>query len=385
MTAMHVVLDARYLDGGYSGIGTYSRLLIEGLAELDTETRYSVIVRPGFHGRLTVGRNFDLLSYRAKPVSMATYFRMHEYIADLEPDIVHALSPQAPVFLDVPTMVTVHDLQPFMDPDFSAKRPRTVRAAYNFFYRWAYPTTLAKAKWVACDSYATRDDVARMFPRAAPKLVVAHPGVDPGWSGPATEAQVEGVRAKFDLRGPYFLYYGSTRPNKNLPNLVEGFARYLRDGNGDSGSGGDKATLVLVLSRDRFYKDVKRAVERGKLQEHVKVLDPVEPAEQRALVTGCRAFAFPSKFEGFGFPPLEAMACDVPVLAGDSGSLPEVVGDAALLVDPDNPQSIANGLAVLAEDERLREVLVERGRRRVALFDWKETAARIRDIYELLF
>ena len=378
---MHVLLDARYLDGGYSGIGTYSRLLVESLAAIDTSTRYTVVVRPGFNGRLAVGTNFEVLTHRARPISVGTYFRLGGLYEELAPDIVHALFPAAPVFCDRPLVVTVHDLQPFTDPLFSARRPRLVRAAYNLFYRWAYPQTIGQAKWVLCDSHATRDDVAAFFRGATPKLIVAYPGLDPARRGAPSPEAVEAARAKYDLRGDYLLYYGSTRPNKNLPNLVRAFGKLL-----DDGQGGERPlTLVLALARDRFFRDVEKAVRRARVEHRVRVLDPLPEGEQRALLSGAAVFCFATKLEGFGFPPLEAMACGTPVLAGDSGSLPEVVGDAALVVDPDDTTSIANGIRRLLEDEDLREDLVARGHERIEAFDWTTTARTVRDVYELLF
>lgn len=378
---MHVLIDARYLDGSYSGIATYSRLLLEGLAAIDAETRYSVVVRPGFQGPLAVGANFEILTHRPRPISLNTYFGLARLYDDLRPDVVHSLFPAAPVFCDRPLMVTVHDLQPFVDADFSARRSRAVRAGYNLFYRWAYPQTIAKAKWVVCDSYATRDDVARMFPGAIPKLVVVHPGLEESRREIPPDEAVRAARDKFELRGEYFLYYGSTRPNKNIPRLVQAFARMV-----DLGAGARRpATLVLALAKDRFYKDIDRAIRRARIHDQVRVVDPLAPPEQRALLRGACALCFPTRHEGFGFPPLEAMACGTPVLAGDSGSLPEVVGDAALLVDPEDTEAMAEGLRRLLEEPALREELAARGLQRIDAFDCARSAATIRSIYELLF
>jgi len=238
---------------------------------------------------------------------------------------------------------------------------------------------LSHSKWILCDSYATRDDIARMFPREIPKLIVVRPGIDAARHDPPPQEQVDAIRAKFDLRSPYLLYYGSTRPNKNLPRLVEAFAQsleQLRD---------DQLELVLVLGRDRFFRDLERAIARTNISPRIRLLDPLKPNEQRALLRGALAFVFPTKYEGFGFPPLEAMACGTPVLAGESGALPEVVANAAVLVDPDDLESISSGICQLASDEPLRNRLREAGLRRVGDFDWTESAERVRDIYRLLF
>ncbi|MBI5155022.1 glycosyltransferase family 4 protein [Candidatus Poribacteria bacterium] len=377
-----ILLDARYLDGTYSGIGTYSRMLVEHLSRVDHENDYTVVVGPGFRENLELGENFELLSYHPKPVSLQSYFRVQDLFESLRPDIVHCLSPTAPVRYNGPMMITLHDLQPFTDPDFSARRPALVRSGYNLFYRWAYPAVFANARWIACDSFATRDDVVRLMPGALPKVIVVQPGLDPARREPAGERQVEAVRAKYGIEGRYLLYYGSTRPNKNVPNLVRAFARLVHD---QERPIADDVNLVMVLKKDRFFTDIDRAIRRRRAAERVRVLEPIPLDEQHALLAGALAFCFPTKYEGFGFPPLEAMAAGVPVLAGDSGALPEVCADAALLVDPDDLAGIAEGLRGLVQNTGLRETLIARGLKRASSFDWDSTARTFRDIYELLF
>ncbi len=379
---MRILLDARYLDGTYSGIGTYSRMLVEHLARVDTVNEYQVVIRPGFRENLEVGPNFEFLSYRPKPVSWQSYMRYHELLDAVQPDIVHCLSPSAPVFYDGPMMLTVHDLQPFIDPNFSARRPRAVRTAYNLFYKWAYPATIARAKWVICDSQATRDDIVRMMPGALPKLIVVPPGLEHRQTEPPSDGKIEAICKKCNIRGRYLLYYGSTRPNKNLPNLVRSFARLIRE---DEKNQLEDLSLVLVLKKDRFFRDIQKVLNNTKIESRVQILEQLEHDEKNALLAGAYAFTFPSKYEGFGFPPLEAMRAGVPVVAGRSGALPEVVGDAAVIVDPDDVDDITDGMREICTNFGLRDKLVEKGKVRAERFDWQETATMIRDIYQLLF
>lgn len=377
---MRILIDARYLDGTFSGIGTYSRFLVEHLARIDSENQYYVVIHPGFKGNLALGPNFEVLSWRARPMSWKSYFRFHDLAAALRPDVLHALAPHAPIFHDGKMVLTVHDMQPFVDPDFSSRRIAPIRACYNLFYRWAYPTVIAKADWVVCDSYATRDEVRRILPGAASKLIVVHPGLKPEDAEPPTEGRIEAIRGKLNIQGPYLLYYGSTRPNKNLPNLVRAFARLVRDADEEA----DALKLVLVLRKDRFFKDVSRVISNRKIKHRVLIVDPLEPTEQQALLAGAHAFMFPSKFEGFGFPPLEAMRRKIPVLAGRSGSLPEILEDAALFVDPDDVEDIANGMRRLVEEEALRRKLVRRGTELQTRYDWMESAGFFHELYTKL-
>ena len=382
--SLRIVIDPRYLDGSYSGIATYSRRLIENIAAVDEENEYFVFVRPSFRERLEVGPNFELLTYKPRPISWQSYFELHRFVNQIKPDLLHSLAPHAPVFFRGPLIVTVHDMQPFTDPDFSAKRFRLFQAAYNLFYRWAYPTTIAQAEWVLCDSYATREDVKRILPGAHDKLVVVRPGLDQDPENEPTEGLVESIQQKVGVTGRYFLYYGSTRPNKNLAALVRAFAGALSL---DEEEGEPQLTdvkLVLVVRKDRFFRDVSRAIHQTRLGNRVVVTQPLKTSEQEALLSGALAFAFPTKFEGFGFPPLEAMRAGVPVLGGDSGSLPEVLEDAALLADPDSIEDIAEKMLQLGRDEELRRNLIDRGKKHIEQFDWRSTASFITEIYTRL-
>ncbi|MGF1573243.1 MAG: glycosyltransferase family 4 protein [Sumerlaeia bacterium] len=378
---MTVFLDARYLDGSYSGIGTYSRYLIEHLAKLDQTTKFQVLVRPQFRQALNVGDNFEFFTYKPKVVSYQTLFRLQVFLNELKPKIVHSLAPVSPIFYDGPLIVTLHDLQPFLDPHFHSKRSAFARTGYQLFYRWAYPTVLSKAKWIICDSYSTRDDALAYYPGLRPKLIVNHLGIDQQVVPPTAQEQ-NSVQERFGLlNSPYFLYYGSSRPNKNLVNLIKAYNRFLTI----ASSEWQNSKLVLVISKSRFFRDVQRQITRNKLEGKVIIIDPLESREHQALLAGAHALLFPTKYEGFGFPVLEAMQLGVPVLAGESGSLPEICGDKAVLVDPDDVDAITKSIHLIATNAGLRERLKVEGISQARLFDWDRTAQSMLDIYKLLF
>lgn len=374
---MRILIDARYLDGTFSGIATYSRELVEHLSTVDEKNEYLVLVGPKFDDHLELGKNFKLLSYPPKPVSLSTLYTLGRFVDGLNVDLMHSLFPVAPLMMRTPLLVTVHDLQPFIDPDFSGRRPAPVQWAYGAFYRHVYPSTLKKAKWILNDSYHTRDTVEELFPHTQPKLIVVRPGLDHEISEPPCEDPQEVLR-RYEISRPYILYYGSTRPNKNLPNMLKGFAAYLRL------SGDTNIEFLLVLKRDRFYREIARTIRNTGIGDHVRVLDQVSHSDQRALLGQARAFVFATRYEGFGFPALEAMAVGVPVIAGHSGALPEICEDAARFVIPEDPTDIGNAIGELLGNEDIRREYVEAGRKRVKAFDWTATAEYVRDIYRLL-
>ncbi len=375
---MKILIDARYLDGTYTGIGTYSKQLLENLARVDEKNQYLVLVRPSFKGELKLGENFKLVTYSPKPVSLQSLLSLGRYVDSLNVDLMHSFFPIAPLFMRTPLMVTVHDLQPFLDPEFSARRPLPVQLAYRIFYKYTYPAVLKKAKWVLNVSYHTRDNVAALYHEQIPKLIVVTSGLDQRIFDPAPENSAE-VREHYGLVNPYLLYFGSTRPNKNIPMMIRAFAHYVRTHQDI------ETDLVLVLKKDRFFRDISKTIRQEALTERILVLDQLEYEEQRAVLTGAKAFLFPSKYEGFGFPALEAMAAGIPVLASDSGALPEICGEAALVTSADDYEEMGEGIARLVNDRYFRRSLIERGEERARLFKWEGAAEMVRDIYQLLF
>lgn len=377
---MRIVLDARYLDGTFSGIGAYSVQLIQHLSKVDQQNEYIVLVRSGFDKTsLKLGDNFEQKTYSPKPVSPSTMLRLGRYVDSLGADLMHSLFPLAPLSMRTPLMVSLHDLQPFVDPEFSGGRFFALRWAYNSFYRRAYPATLRRSRWAITASRYTRNLVGEILPEHLPKVLVVPSGLDPALLEASFEGDAGPFLEKHGVTEPYLLYYGSTRPNKNLAMQVRGFARYLEE------SGDPDTTLVLILKRDRFFRDVKSAIRSEGIKKRVRLLDQVPGESKRALLSRARAMMFVTKYEGFGFPALEAMAADVPVLAAQSGAVDEICCGGAEYADPDDVDDIARGISVVLHNAQRRQELRRLARERIRSFDWTVTAEHVRDIYTLLF
>lgn len=377
---MNIVIDARYLSNRYSGIATYSQSLIEHLAMSDTENSYRVLVHRSFKGRIAAGENFEFVPCKGWPVSFRTLFRMGKYIRSFQADVYHSLFPMAPLGLRAPLLVTLHDLQPFWDPRFSARRPRMLRAAYDRFYRWVYPATLRAARWIITDSEATRAGVRDLFPDLAHKTIVVPLGLSESAFLAPAPTDIEQVRARYNLDSPYFLYYGSTRPNKNLPRLAEAFGIMRR-----THPEAKDLLLVMAVQPDRFFSETMTVIRRWGLRGDVRILQPVSESERRALLAAASVFCFPSQYEGFGLPVLEAQAANVPVLASNSAALPETGGEGAVYVNAKDSSAIAQQMFTLHNDVPLRRSLILKGRANCLRFSWAETAARTLEIYRLLF
>jgi len=376
---MRIVIDARYLTRQYSGIRMYSERLLEHLALQDHENEYFCLVQPDYTRPLALGENFQLVKYEARPLSLNTIFSLHKTVNSLKPDFFHILFPLMPVFFKGKLLVTVYDLQPLMMKDWTGRRFFPVKKMYDMFYHWIYPHTFRKAMWLVAVSQATKDAISHFFPELTEKTIVVHPGIDLESVDLQNPSVFEGLKVKYDIPDQYILYVGSTRPNKNLPNMLRAYARVREIAPQFQGLG-----FVLVLTRDRFIAEVLQVIKEKNLAPGIRILDPVSQAEKHALYDYARLFFFATRLEGFGFPLLEAQAQGTPVVASNDHSLPEIAQDSAVLVDPDDVEALADALKEVLGNRNLREDLIKKGKRNVKNFSWEKTAHRILEIYRHL-
>lgn len=377
---MIVGIDARYLSADYSGIGTYSRELLQAMALEDGDEReYVVMVHSSFHEDLDLPDNFRMISDPANPVSLRTLTTLGDVFTREGADILHSHFPLAPRSFRGPSCLTLHDLQPLLDPDFTGLRPWPVRAGYDVFYRTVYPACLRRADAVVCVSQATRAALRGLMPEVADKALAVPSGVpDSAWDEPDAEC-LAAVRERFDLPKRFILYLGSTRPNKNLPRMLDAFEVFCREHPEH-----DDVKWVMVLKSDRFFDPLLAGIRDRGLLKRVQIHEQVSESEKRAFYKSASLLYFVTKHEGFGLPVLEAQAQDLPVLASTHASLPEVAGRGALLADPDDTAAIAAALGRFFGEAGLAERLAELGRANVKRFSWRRAAREIIDMYDHL-
>ncbi len=228
-------------------------------------------------------------------------------------------------------------------------------------------TSAARASLVLADSRATADDLIRFYGTPADKIHVVYPGVDPPPVG-----DFDAVRVKYHLPERYFLFLGTLQPRKNIARIVQAYQRWR------SAHPGDPASLVLAGEQGWLYDPAWTAGVDG-----VILPGYVDDGDRGALYTGALALVFPSLYEGFGFPVLEAMWVGTPVICSRTSSLPELAGDAALLVDPLDVDAIAGAMAALAGDESLRAALRVKGFDQARGFTWDAAARAALDLFDL--
>ena len=284
-------------------------------------------------------------------------------------DLTHFFNYIVPPHVGGRTVVTVHDM-------VYKAFPETVRGRTKHMLDLGLVTSMKRADRIVTDSEFSRTEIVKYYPQFAEKLRVVPCGVDLTRFHPVTDAaQITQVREKYSIGERYFLYLGTLEPRKNLVRLISAYADYA--GNFDA-----PAQLVLAGAKGWLYDEIFARVQELGLAERVLFTQYIDSKDLCALMSGALAFTFPSLYEGFGMPPLEAMACGTPVLVSDAASLPEVTGDTAVIVKAEDPASITAGLCRLHEDTALRERLSREGRERAERFTWDRSAERLYQVYQ---
>ena len=364
---MRIAIDVRKLHD--FGVGTYVRNLVHWLARLDQESEYVLLCRREDCERIErLGRNFRPMPNCSANYSVAEQFTVPFDLIRARADLFHAPHYVLPALTPCRSIVTIHDCIHLMFPQYL---PGHLAHTYARVAFWLAANRSARVLTV---SESSKRDILRFCAIRSDKVDVIYNAIDDRFSQPPDEPQRTRVRERYQLRDRFLLYAGNVKPHKNLERLIDAFAR-LRQ------SGFNEITLLITGSEISRYATLRRAVHRYNLHQHVRFLGYLSTDTLATLYHLADAFVFPSLYEGFGLPPLEAMASGTPVLTSNVSSLPEVVDDAALLVDPYDPESIADGMRQILSDDSMRERLVRRGRARAASFSWEESVKRVLTVY----
>ena len=364
---MRVVLDGRVATGHFPGIGRAAVALAEALRRvapaLDLVVLEDASAPPASRNAIAAPR----APVAASVFGMAQQWRVPALLRRLDADLYHSLFYLMPYHPGVPSLVSCYDLIPLERPDLF---PAVKRLGYDLFHRLA----IAATRGVLACSEATAAGIRERYRVAPDRVHVVPYGVGPEFHPPGA-AELARVRTGLGLPGTYFLFLGSNRPHKNLPRVVAAYGR-ARAQEGDA-----FPPLVVAGPFDERYPEAR--IEAARLPEgSVRFLGRIAEADLPALYGGALAFVFPSEIEGFGFPVLEAFACGAPTITSDTSCLPEVAGDAALLVPPRDVDAIAAAIARLGRDAELRASLRARGLARAAQFTWERAARETLAVYE---
>ncbi len=364
---MRIAIDARKLRD--FGIGTYIRNILIELSRLDQSTEYVVLCRPDdVESGEVLGRNFRMVPEPAPTYSLAEQIRIPISLWREGVRLVHEPHYVLPPAIRCRSVVTIHDCIHLLFPQYLPGRLAYVYAKGSMW------SATRKADRILTVSEASKRDILRFFDVPPDKVSVIHNGIDERFLGAADTKRMDLVRQRYQLDHPFILYVGNIKPHKNIERLIDAFGRAR-------GGGPENLKLIIIGDELSKYPALRQAVHRHRLDKYVRFLGFQPHETLAAFYRLARAFVFPSLYEGFGLPPLEAMACGTPVVTSNVSSLPEIAGGAALLVDPHDTDAIAEGIRRAVNDEALRADLIARGLARAREFSWAQSVAKIHRIY----
>jgi glycosyltransferase involved in cell wall biosynthesis len=366
MTA-RIGIDARKLHD--FGIGTYIRNLLKQLARIDQVTEYVLVCQPGDVAIVNeLGVNFRAVAEPSGNYSISEQVRIPLVLRRERIDLFHAPHYVLPPLTQCRSIVTIHDVIHLLFPQYL---PGRLAHVYARACLWA---AAKRSDRILTVSETSKNDILRRFKVPAEKIAVIYNAIDERFNVKPSAEQVQRVRERYQLDQQFVLYVGNIRPHKNLERLIDAFDRLRR-------CGFEHLRLLIIGDEISKYPALRRAVHAHKLHKYVRFLGFVPIETLAVLYRLADVFVFPSLYEGFGLPPLEAMASGAPVVTSNVSSLPEVVGDAALLVDPYDPESIAEGMRRVLTDADLRATLRARGLAQVQQYSWQQSIEQVHRIY----
>jgi len=372
---MHIAINAHLLAHTRSfrraGISHYVEQMLIQLGQIDRSNRYSVYTTRGLDQRaLGLPDNFRVIPSRFPTINPRVRIPWEQLLAPLllrrsGADLFHGVHSVVPLSCPVPSVVTVHDLA-------FIRFPQTFRAYNRIYLDLATRLSVRRAARVLVVSEHTRREVIGLL-GVAPERVVVTPNAAREHFRPPDPVTLEAFRARKGLPERFVLYVGTLEPRKNLTTLLEAYAEVAR-----------RQTVPLLVGGGKgwLYDAVFQRLEELGLRERVRFVGYLDEEELPLWYATATVFVFPSIYEGFGMPPLEAMACGTPVVASNTSSLPEVVGDAGVTVSPYDPAALAAAISRVLDDADLRQELRERGLRQARAFSWHVTAERTLAAYE---
>ncbi len=371
---MHITIDYTPALRQSAGIGRYTRGLVAALVESDGDNQYTLFCAGEAPALLSWPANVEVRT-SAVPARWLTagWHRLGIPLAAErfvgECDIFHSPDFTLPPLREAKGVVTVHDLSflrlpQYADPGLCAYLTKTV------------PRSVERAVRVLADSQNTKNDLIDLLEVPPDKISVVPGGVEPRFRPVRDTVRLAEVRSRYNLPQWFILSVGTIEPRKNFARLIAAYGQLRRQT-------GLPHALVVAGRNGWLYQDIYDQVAKEGLNEHVRFIGFVADDDLPALYTLADLFAFPSLYEGFGLPPLEAMACGTPVVTSNRSSLPEAVGSAALQVEPEDNDALADAMARVLGNANLRMRLADLGRAQAARFTWKSAAAKLLEAYQL--
>jgi glycosyltransferase involved in cell wall biosynthesis len=369
---LRIGIDGRYIEDHFPGIGRYTYNLINKIPEIAREADFVVLHDPRLLNTrydvegLAHHPNLQLVAVDIPTLSLKEQYRLRSLAQGLSLDLLHSPYYIKPHWLPCPSVVTVFDLIPMIYPQSLPHRWLT------WVFRGTAALAIRRADGIITISQSAKDDLVRLFGASPDEIAVSYLAADQRFR-PVPDEEIERIRQKHGLPKRYMLYLGINKPHKNLVFLLQVFSQLKTE-----------VTLVLAGKEDPRYPQAREEAERLDLGDSVVFLGEVADRDLPMLYNGAELFVFPSLYEGFGLPVLEAMACGTPVVCSNTSSLPEIVGDAAITLDPLDREAWVTALTEVLEKVHLRAELRAKGLEQAARFTWEKAAKETLAVYSSL-
>ncbi len=371
---MKIGIDARFYRRSTAGLGRYSQALITLLAKIDKKNQYIIyLTKEDVKEYKITAQNFQKKIIDVPHYSISEQVKFLKILNQDKNDLVHFLNFNHPIFYKGKFIVTVHDLTIMFFPVGSSQN--------SFFRRFAFKTVFSSAvknaSKVIAISENTKKDVIKEFAISNKKIQIIYEGIDSRYNSQSAlnKEKVEKFKKKYKLEKPYIFFLSQWRPHKGLPELIKAFEilhqRYKLPHN-----------LVIGGKPNKSFPDIILSIETSGYKKKI-ILPGFIPEEDLPLFYACAdSFIFPSKYEGFGLPPLEAMACGTPVIASNKSCMPEILGDAAVYFDPNNTQNMAKTIKEVLTNQKLLSEMSNKGLEQVKKYSWNKMARETLQLYK---
>ncbi len=366
---MRVGMDARLVYYRKAGISQYTLRLLEELAAIDKEDEFTV-----FQSRKDRSVLVDQSNFRKRSLWTPPHHRLEQLLLPLELaavdlDVLHSPDFIPPFRRNCKSVITVHDLNFLLYPDFLTPESAS--------YYGQIDQAVRRCDHIIAVSESTKRDIIHLTGAPEDKITVVHEAAHPIYRPLQDQNQVQEAKMRFGIETDFVLFVSTIEPRKNVPTLLRSYKQLL-----DNYRAG--VDLALAGEKGWLFHQVYKLVDELGIKERVHFLGRVSSEDLLGLYNAAQLLVHPAFYEGFGLPPLEAMACGTPVVVSNTSALPEVVGDAALLVDPTEVDELTVAIWRLLSDPDLRRELSEKGLKRARLFSWRKAARQTLKIYRRL-
>lgn len=349
--------------------------LIRNIQELDKVNEYVVFVKPGEDKCLESTGNVEIIELEGGPFPIWEQVALPKAVKSYGCELIHCTSNTAPNFGPTPLVLTLHDI--FFLETFSlfSKSYSLYQRFGNTYRRYTVPGLIKKAEKIITVSKSEKKRIVDFFKMDESKVRVIYNGVSERFREPVLNEDKARIKEQYGLPAKFLLHLGNTDPKKNTDRVLEAYVRFL-----DAST--EKIPLVMADYPDILVTHVLTKLGRMDAKQYIQRLDYIANSELPAIYSLAEVFLYPSLRESFGIPLLEAMCCGTPVISSNVFAMPEVAGEAAYLIDPEQPDEIAAAILDLVSHPELREKFIEKGHQQALKFSWQKMAAQVMDLYK---